>query len=119
MGGKPQSNPNGPLVEARYTDSGLPLKDVYTPEDIKDIDYTTQLGNPGEYPFTRNIYRSGYRDFVWGQRPVLGYGLPEETNERIKFLLKYGMASPGGMPSYNITADMATGLGDDSDDPQF
>jgi methylmalonyl-CoA mutase N-terminal domain/subunit len=116
---KPRSNSSGLEEEVKYTASGLPVKDVYTPEDIKDIDYTSHLGNPGEYPFTRNIYRSGYRDFVWGQRPVLGYGLPEETNERIKFLLKYGMASPGGMPSYNITADMATGLGYDSDDPKF
>jgi len=119
MGEKAQSNSSGLEVEVRYTASGLPVKDVYTPEDIKDIDYSSHLGNPGEYPFTRNAYRTGYQHFIWGQRPVLGYGLPEETNQRIKYLLKYGMASPGGMPSYNITADMATGLGYDSDDPKF
>jgi methylmalonyl-CoA mutase N-terminal domain/subunit len=116
---EPQSNPSSGEEEARYTTSGLPIKGIYTPEDIKGIDYRHDLGNPGEYPFTRGAYRTGYRNFVWGQRPVLGYGLPEETNQRIKFLLKYGMASPGGMPSYNITADMATGLGYDSDDPRF
>ena len=119
MGKERKDGSSSPEGEVRYTTSGLPIKDIYTPEDIRDIDYATDLGNPGEYPFTRNAYRTGYQNFVWGQRPVLGYGLPEETNERIKFLLKYGMASPGGMPSYNLTADMATGLGYDSDDPRF
>lgn len=105
--------------DVRYTASGLPKKGVYTPEDVKQLDYGKDLGNPGEYPFTRGAYRTGYREMAWGQRPVLGYGLPEDTNKRIKQLLKYGMASPSGMPSYNITADMVTGLGYDSDDPRF
>ena len=116
---KSPSNSDNVVEQVRYTTSGFPVKGVYTPEDIKNIDYTGHLGNPGEYPFTRAAYRSGYRNFVWGQRPVLGYGLPEETNQRIKYLLKYGMASPSGMPSYNITGDMPTAFGYDSDDPRF
>jgi methylmalonyl-CoA mutase N-terminal domain/subunit len=104
--------------EARTTIGGIPIKSVYFPDDVKDIDYKKELGNPGEYPFTRGIY-SGAKGVVFGQRPVLGFGLPEETNERIKYLLKYGMASPSGMPSYNLTMDMCSAYGYDSDDPRM
>lgn len=105
--------------ELRYTSSGIPIKAVYTPEDIRDVDFATHLGNPGGYPFTRSTYCSGYRNFTWGQRPVLGYGLPEETNQRIKYLWKYGMVSPSGIPTYNLTMDMTSAFGYDSDDPRF
>jgi len=106
-------------IKPRNTASGIPVKIVYTPEDIKDLDYTKELNDPGKYPFTRGLYASGYREFAWGQRPVLGYGLPEDTNKRIKYLLKYGMVSPGGLPSYSITMDMPTAFGYDSDDPRI
>ncbi len=114
----PQNKSGEPPEESRYTSGGIPIKPVYTPQDIKDLDYTEHIGNPGEYPFTRGIY-SGARGVIWGQRPVLGYGLPEETNQRIKYLLKYGMMSPSGMPSYNLTMDMTSAFGHDSDDPRF
>jgi methylmalonyl-CoA mutase N-terminal domain/subunit len=106
-------------LEPRNTASGIPVKVVYTPEDMKDIDYTKELNDPGKYPFTRGLYASGYREFAWGQRPVLGYGLPEDTNKRIKYLPKCGMVSPVGMPSYSITMDMPTAFGYDSDDPRI
>ena len=116
---KAQSHPDNIVEQIRYTTSGFPLKGIYTPGDIKDLDYTSHIGNPGEYPYTRGTYRSGYRNFIWGQRPVLGFGLSEETNKRLKYLLKYGMVSPSGMPSYNLTCDMPTAFGYDSDDPRF
>lgn len=113
---KKQSSP--PPQEQRHTAGGIPVKSVYTPGDIKDLDYKRDIGDPGEYPFTRGIY-SGARGVVFGQRPVLGYGLPEETNKRIKYLLQFGMASPSGMPSYNLTMDMTSAYGFDSDDPRM
>jgi len=113
-----QSKPPQPQEEPRYTSGGIPIKGVYTPQDIEDLDYAKHIGNPGEYPFTRGIY-SGGRGVIFGQRPVLGYGLPEETNRRIKYLLKFGMASPSGMPSYNLTMDMTSAYGFDSDDPHM
>lgn len=119
MEGKLQDSSKSNVEEIVYSTSGFPLNNIYTPDDVKDIDYSRDLGNPGEYPFTRSTYRSGYRNFIWGQRPVLGFGLPEETNERIKYLGQFGMASPSGMHSYNITADMPTAFGFDSDDPRF
>ncbi len=114
----PQGKSPEPQEEPRYTSGGIPIKGVYTPQDIKDLDYTEQIGNPGEYPFTRGIYK-GSRGIIFAQRPVLGYGLPEETNKRIKYLFKYGMASPSGMPSYNLTMDMTSAYGYDSDDPRM
>jgi methylmalonyl-CoA mutase N-terminal domain/subunit len=104
--------------EARTTVGGIPIKPVYTPDDVKDVDYKKEIGDPGSFPFTRGIY-SGAKGVVFGQRPVLGFGLPEETNERIKYLLQYGMASPSGMPSYNLTMDMCSAYGFDSDDPRM
>ena len=114
----PQGKSLEPQEEPRYTSGGIPIKGVYTPQDIKDLDYTEHIGNPGEYPFTRGIYK-GSRGIIFAQRPVLGYGLPEETNKRIKYLFKYGMASPSGMPSYNLTMDMTSAYGYDSDDPRM
>jgi methylmalonyl-CoA mutase N-terminal domain/subunit len=105
-----QGNSPQPQEESKYTSGGIPIKGVYTPQDIKDLEYDKDIGNPGEYPFTRGIY-SGARGIVFGQRPVLGYGLPEETNKRIKYLLQFGMASPSGMPSYNLTMDMTSAYG--------
>jgi methylmalonyl-CoA mutase N-terminal domain/subunit len=115
---EPQGKPPQPQEASKYTSGGIPIKGVYTPQDIKDLEYDKDIGNPGEYPFTRGIY-SGSRGIVFGQRPVLGYGLPEETNKRIKYLLQFGMASPSGMPSYNLTMDMTSAYGFDSDDPRM
>ena len=114
----PKGKPPEPQEEPRYTSGGIPIKGVYTPQDIEDLDYTKHIGNPGEYPFTRGIY-SGARGIIFAQRPVLGFGLPEETNKRIKYLFNYGMASPSGMPSYNLTMDMTSAYGFDSDDPRM
>ncbi|MEA1959108.1 MAG: methylmalonyl-CoA mutase family protein [Chloroflexota bacterium] len=106
------------VEETRTTVGGIPIKPVYTPDDVNDVDYKKEIGDPGVFPFTRGIY-SGAKGVVFGQRPVLGFGLPEETNERIKYLLQYGMASPSGMPSYNLTMDMCSAYGYDSDDPRM
>jgi len=66
------------------------IKRVYTPEDIKDLDYMRDLGFPGEYPFTRGVHATMYRGRLWTMRQFSGYGTAEQTNQRFKYLLKEG-----------------------------
>ncbi len=70
--------------------SGIPVKRLYTPTDIKNIDYAQDLGMPGEYPFTRGVQRTMYRGRRWTMRQFAGFGTAEETNERYKYLLANG-----------------------------
>src|SRR5215208_6919805 len=70
------------------TISGRPIDRLYTAEDIEDIDYTRDIGNPGEFPFTRGIHPTGYRGKLWTMRQFAGFGTPEETNRRYKALLE-------------------------------
>ena len=70
--------------------SGIEIKSLYTPEDIKDIDYATDLGEPGEYPFTRGAYPNMYRGRLWTMRQFAGFGTAAQTNQRYKFLLEHG-----------------------------
>jgi len=85
------------LMEARGEDlpesktlSGLPLKPFYTPCDIKETDYLSDINFPGEYPFTSGIRPTGYLTKGWTRRQVIGIGTAEETNERLKYLFKQG-----------------------------
>ena len=70
--------------------SGIEIKSLYTPEDIKNIDYATDLGEPGEYPFTRGAYPNMYRGRLWTMRQFAGFGTAAQTNQRYKFLLEHG-----------------------------
>jgi methylmalonyl-CoA mutase, N-terminal domain len=92
--------------------SGEPLQPLYTPEDIRDLDYERDLGSPGHYPFTRGVYHTMYRGRLWTMRQFAGYGSAQETNARYKFLLKQGQ---GGL---SVAFDMPTLMGRDSDDPR-
>ena len=92
--------------------SGEPLEPLYTPEDVKELDYLRDLGYPGHYPFTRGVYHSMYRGRLWTMRQFAGFGTPEETNARYHFLLKQGQ---GGL---SVAFDMPTLMGRDSDDPR-
>ncbi|MDP9340800.1 MAG: methylmalonyl-CoA mutase family protein [Actinomycetota bacterium] len=92
--------------------SGEPLQPLYTPADVKDLDYERDLGYPGQYPFTRGVYPSMYRGRLWTMRQFAGFGTPEETNRRYKFLLAQGQ---GGL---SVAFDMPTLMGRDSDDPR-
>lgn len=79
----------------RETDYGHPLKTVYRPQDIEGLDYKRDLGDPGEYPYTRGYYPKGYRGRLWTQRMTAGLGSSVETN---KVLKKYReMGERGGM----------------------
>ncbi len=70
--------------------SGIEIKSLYTPEDIKNINYTMDLGEPGEYPFTRGAYPNMYRGRLWTMRQFAGFGTAAQTNQRYKFLLEHG-----------------------------
>ena len=94
-----------------YTISGIPVKRVYTLEDIKDLDYMRDLGFPGEYPFTRGIHATMYRGRIWTMRQFSGFGTAEQTNQRFKYLLKEGETG------LSIAFDYPTIMGYDSDHP--
>jgi 2-hydroxyisobutanoyl-CoA mutase large subunit len=92
------------------TDSGLPLKRVYTAADMADIP-VSDLGLPGAYPFTRGAYPTMYRGRPWTIRQVAGFGNPEATNQRYKYMIETGQTG------LSTDFDLPTLLGLDSDDP--
>ena len=92
------------------TMSGVPIKPLYAPEDVEG-DYDEKLGYPGEYPYTRGVYPNMYRGRLWTVRQFAGYGDPEETNKRFKYLLEHGQ---NGL---SVAFDMPTLMGLDSDSP--
>ncbi|MDW7974556.1 MAG: methylmalonyl-CoA mutase family protein [Sulfolobales archaeon] len=101
-----------PEREEQFTTlSGIPLKRIYTPLDLKDHDYLQKLGFPGEYPFTRGIHATMYRARLWTMRMFSGFGGPEETNERLKMLIR------AGETGLSLAFDNATLVGVDPDDP--
>ena len=93
------------------TQSGLPLKATYGPEDLEASgwSYAEQLGDPGEFPFTRGPHASMYRGRRWTMRMFAGFGTPEDTNQRFKFLLEKGQTG------LSTAFDMPTLMGYDPD----
>lgn len=106
-----------PDEDLRYNSSHIPLKAVYGPEDVAHLDYTTDLGDPGQYPFVRGLYPLMYRSQPWMKGMVSGFGLPEETNARQKQLLKDGQRAYGAQPIIHIAFDMPSQYGYDPDYP--
>jgi methylmalonyl-CoA mutase N-terminal domain/subunit len=107
---KPFLERHGERKERFITVSNEEIKRLYTPEDV-EIDYERDLGNPGEFPFTRGIYPTMYRGRLWTMRQFAGYGGPEETNRRFKYLLEEGETG------LSTAFDMPTLMGLDSDHP--
>ncbi|MEM2975802.1 MAG: methylmalonyl-CoA mutase family protein [Candidatus Bathyarchaeia archaeon] len=91
--------------------SNMPIKRLYTPEDIQGLDYLRDLGFPGEYPFTRGVHATMYRGRLWTMRQFSGFGTAEQTNQRFKYLLKEGETG------LSIAFDYPTITGYDSDHP--
>ncbi|MHB8566286.1 MAG: acyl-CoA mutase large subunit family protein [Nitrososphaerales archaeon] len=87
--------------------SGIPLERVYTPD--QDDNYLRDLGLPGDYPYTRGVYPTMYRGRLWTMRMFSGFGSPEHTNQRLKYLLKEGETG------LSIAFDMPTLYGYDAD----
>lgn len=90
--------------------SGEEVQALYTPDDIKDTDFMRDINFPGEYPFTRGIHVNGYRGKIWTMRLFAGFGSPEDTNERFKYLLK------NGQTGLSVAFDLPTLMGVDADD---
>jgi len=93
------------------TVSDLEIKGLYTPEDIKGIDHSRDIGFPGIYPFTRGVQPSMYRGRLWTMRMFSGLGGPEETNKRFHYLLNHGETG------LSIAFHYPTLMGYDSDSP--
>jgi methylmalonyl-CoA mutase N-terminal domain/subunit len=88
--------------------SGEPVRALYTEADLPDSE---EIGLPGEYPFTRGVYRSMYRSRLWTMRQFAGFGTAEETNERFRYLLDHGQTG------LSTAFDMPSLMGHDSDHP--
>jgi len=95
------------------TRSEIPVKRVYTPIDLEEagFDYGKDLNFPGEYPYTRGIEPLMYRENLWLIGQYGGFGSPEETNQRFKYLLSQGITA------FTIALDLPTQMGYDSDHP--
>jgi methylmalonyl-CoA mutase N-terminal domain/subunit len=91
------------------TEAGLPLKRFYGPDDTPDY---SQLGDPGQFPFTRGNFEGGYRDRLWTFRQYSGFGTAEQSNARYRYLLEHGGTG------LSVALDLPTQCGFDSDDPE-
>jgi len=70
--------------------SDIEIQKLYMPDNIQDLNYVMDLGEPGQYPFTRGVYKNMYRGRLWTMRQFAGFGNAEQTNQRYKFLLEHG-----------------------------
>ena len=104
-------------AQDRPTTSGIPLKAIYTPEDLGGPECQEDTPPPGQYPYTRGLYPTGYRKYSWMKRELSGYGLPEETNLRQKQLMAQGQEGYGDQFTVMIAFDYPTNYGYDSDHP--
>ena len=89
--------------------SGIPIERLYTPVDLQEIDYLSDLGFPGSYPFTRGVQPTMYRGRHWTMRQYAGFASAEESNRRYKFLLEQGQTG------LSVAFDLPTQIGYDSD----
>lgn len=94
------------------SEANIPIKRLYTPEDLAGREYSQDLGFPGQAPYTRGVYPTMYRGRLWTIRPYSGFGTPQETNQRFKYLLGINEKA------LTIAFDLPTQIGYDSDAPQ-
>ncbi|MFC4249037.1 methylmalonyl-CoA mutase [Natribaculum luteum] len=100
----------GERKETFTTDTGGQEVDrLYTPADVEDVEYQEDLGFPGEEPYTRGVYSTGYRGRLWTMRQYAGFSTPEDTNERYHYLLDQGQTG------LSMAFDLPTQMGYDSD----
>ncbi len=104
-----ESQPTIPLTFNSI--SGNKVEILYTPDDLGDFDYERDLGFPGEFPFTRGIHKNMYRGKLWTMRQFAGFGTPEDTNKRFKYLLEHGQTG------LSVAFDLPTLMGWDADAP--
>ena len=102
---RPSATPTSPRCP------GLEVEPVYGPPEGADVPGFERIGWPGEYPYTRGLYPTGYRGRTWTIRQFAGFGNARQTNERYQMILAAG---GGGL---SVAFDMPTLMGRDSDDP--
>jgi methylmalonyl-CoA mutase N-terminal domain/subunit len=99
-----------PESKKTFTTTSLaPIERLYTPNSVPDFDYETELGFPGEPPYTRGIHATGYRGKLWTMRQFAGFGSAFDTNQRFKYLLEHGQTG------LSVAFDLPTLMGYDSD----
>ena len=103
---------SGPMSDDLRNDSGIEIKPLYSAADLDGWDAAAKLGAPGEQPYTRGVYPTMYRGKLWTMRQYAGFGTPESTNERFKFLLG------AGQTGLSCAFDLPTQMGYDSDHPR-
>src|SRR5262245_25250616 len=91
------------------THTKRPVERLYTPQSVASIDYTRDLADPGQFPYTRGIHSTGYRGKLWTMRQFAGFGTPEETNQRYRRLLE------AGGTGLSVAFDLPTLMGRDPD----
>jgi methylmalonyl-CoA mutase N-terminal domain/subunit len=101
-----------PPVQPPTTVSSVPIEPLYTPDDLADFDYDTELGYPGQYPYTRGVHATMHRGRLWTMRQFAGFGTARQTNERFHFLVDRGQTG------LSTAFDLPTLMGLDSDDPR-
>jgi len=89
------------------TNAGIPVQELYSEADIEGMDHRRDLGQPGEFPYTRGPYAGMYRTRIWTRRFQVGFGSPQETNQRIRYL------HANGANGFVITIDLPTSYGFD------
>ncbi|MEX2245959.1 MAG: methylmalonyl-CoA mutase family protein [Dehalococcoidia bacterium] len=97
--------------EPEFATSSTTVRRLYTPVDVAETDYDRDIGEPGQYPFTRGVQPNMYRGRLWTMRQYAGFGTARESNERFKFLLSQGQTG------LSVAFDLPTQIGMDSDDP--
>ena len=101
-----------PESQSEFTTVSLkPIKRLYTPNDVADIDFERDIGFPGNPPYTRGIHPTGYRAKAWTMRQFAGFGSAFDTNQRFKYLLEHGQTG------LSTAFDLPTLMGFDSDHP--
>ena len=94
------------------TISNLEVPPLSTPDDLENLDFESDIGYPGSYPYTRGVHNTMYRGKLWTMRQFAGFGSPEDTNKRFKFLLSQGQTG------LSVAFDMPALMGYDADDPR-
>ncbi|HYP52020.1 MAG TPA: methylmalonyl-CoA mutase family protein [Pyrinomonadaceae bacterium] len=101
-----------PERKARFETVSLEeVKRLYTPADTAEVDFERDTSFPGEFPYTRGIHPTGYRGKLWTMRQFAGFGTPEETNARFKYLMEQGQTG------LSVAYDLPTLMGYDADSP--
>jgi methylmalonyl-CoA mutase, N-terminal domain len=102
---------DGQAKQEFTTVSGHPIREVYTPGDLRTFDPERDLGEPGSFPFTRGVHRTMYRGRLWTMRQFAGFSTAADTNGRFKYLLEHGQTG------LSVAFDYPTLFGHDSDHP--